>query len=187
MRTWDDNSLLGVCVRMEIAGQRVPCVDLASLSCNVGSLPTSQLPLSCQSGSPTLVRVLNDNREDGRQFIVFRNFTKVMFLLCCQKTHQAVFGTLEVTSMVDVHLLRLQGALREPWIENVPMLRHCVVAGRVSFQDLRSVVGELLFIWDSVREFVRSSGPRHVKCEADRVTIFSLFFSKHLVFRVFSS
>ena len=187
VQTWDDVVQTRVCVRVELAGQRVPCVELASLSRVVGSLPTSQLPLSCQGGSPTLVRVLNDNHVDGRHFIVSRNFTEEMFLQYFQETHQADFGALEVISMVYFLMLRPRGALQEPWMEVVPMLRRCVVAGYVSFQDLRSVMGELLSIWDSVCEFVHFSGPRHIKCEADRVKIFVSLFSKRLVFRVFSS
>ena len=88
---------------------------------------TCQLPLPCQNGSPTLVRVLNDNRVDGCQFIVCRTFPEKIILQRFQEAHEAVFGGLEVTSMVDC-----------------PILRRCVVAGHVTFHDLRGVVSELL-------------------------------------------
>ena len=71
--------------------------------------------------------------------------------------------------MIDFLMLRLPGELQEPWMGDVAVLRRCVVAGHVSFNDLRSVADELIPIWDSVRKFVRCSGPRHVMCEADRV------------------
>ena len=148
---------------MEAAVQRVPCAVLAGLSRVVGSLP-----LSCHGGSPSLVRELNDNREDSRQFIVCRQFTENTFLQVYQETHQSVFGGLEVTSMIDFLMLRLRSALQVPWMEDVVVLRRCVVAGHVSFKHLRAVANELIPIWDSVREFVRFSGPRHVKCEANR-------------------
>ena len=59
-------------------------------------------------------------------------------------------------------------------MEDNPILR-CVVAGHVMFHDLRGVVSELLSIWNSVREFVHFSGPRHVKCEADRAIVCEFF------------
>ena len=126
------------------------------------------------------MRVLNDIRVDGRQFIVCWDFSEKMFLQCNQETHQAVFGALEVTSKVDFLMLRLRGALQDPWMEDVPLLRCCVVAGQVVFRDLRGKVSELLPFWNSDREIVSFSGPRHVKCEVDRVTIFNLFCSVSL-------
>ena len=171
VQTWYEDSLFSVCIRLEVSGQRVSCAELAGLSRIVGSLPSCQLPLSCQGGSPTLVRVLNDNRVSGRQFIVCRACTEKLFLQCYQEAHQAIFGGLEVTSMVDFLMLRLRGPLQESWMEDVPVLRRCVAAGHVMFCDLYKVVSELLPIWNSVREFVRFSGPRHVKCEADKVII----------------
>ena len=164
VQTWDDHSLLSFCVRVEAAGQRVPYAELAGFSRVVGSLPSCQLALS-------LVRVLNDNRVDGRQFSVCRQFTENMFLKVYQESHQSVFGGLEITSLIDFLMLHLRGALQEPWMEDVVVLRRRVVAGHVSFKDLRTGENELIPIWDSVCEFVRFSGPRHVKCEADRVIL----------------
>ena len=74
-------------------------------------------------------------------------------------------------------MLRLRGPLQEPWMEDVPVLRRCLVAGLAVFPDLCGVMSDLLPIWNSVREFVRVSGPRHVKCEADRVIISNSFCS----------
>ena len=124
------------------------CRDGWSFS-DVGSLPSCQLP-----------------------GIVCRAFTEKWFLQCYQEAHQAVFGGFEVTRMVDFLMLQLRGALQESRMENVPVLRRCVAAGHVMFHDLYKVVSELLPIWISVREFVRFSGPRQVKCEAHRVIIF---------------
>ena len=121
VQTWDDHSLLSICVRVEAAGQRVPYAELARLSRVVGSLPSCQLPLSCHSGGLSLVRVLNDNRVDSRRFIVCRQFTE-MFLQAYQKSHQSVFGGLEVTSMIDFLMLGLRGALQEAWMEDVLVL-----------------------------------------------------------------
>ena len=39
--------------------------------------------------------------------------------------------------MVEFLLLRLKGALQEPWLEDVPALRRAIVSGSVRFVDLR--------------------------------------------------
>ena len=48
--------------------------------------------------------------------------------------------------MVDFLMMRLRGALQEPWMEDLPDFRRCVVAGKVSFNGLRGVVTELMSI-----------------------------------------
>ena len=48
--------------------------------------------------------------------------------------------------MVDLLMLRLRGALQEPWMEDLPDLRRCVITGRVSFEELRGVVSQLISI-----------------------------------------
>ena len=75
VRTWEKHTLLEVCVHAEPAGQRVPTVELAALSRLVSVIPGSRLPLSIRGGSPTLLRVLSDNRDDGRQFAFCREFS----------------------------------------------------------------------------------------------------------------
>ena len=92
-------------------------------------------------------------------------------LHCYRVDHQELFGMLEVTTMVDFLMLRLRGALQEPWIEETADLRRCVVAGKVSFLELRGVVSDLLGVWESVREYVRYTGPRHVKTSFDKVML----------------
>ena len=47
VQTWDEDSLLSVCIRLEVSGQRVPCAELAGLSRIVGNLTSCHLPLSC--------------------------------------------------------------------------------------------------------------------------------------------
>ena len=77
VHTWDDDSLFAVCVRVESAGQHVPVAELAGLSRIVDSVPSCQLPLSCQGGSVSFLRVLNDNRVDGRQFLFVENLARM--------------------------------------------------------------------------------------------------------------
>ena len=172
VRTWEKHVMLEVCVDVQTAGQRIPLAELNSLSCILGSVPGGQLPLSVEGASPSLLRVLSDSRKDGHQFILSRNFTEEVFLSCYRQAHQEVLGMMEVTAMIDYLMLRLRGALREPWLEDAAVLRRCVVAGRVSFKDLRDFASELIPVWNSVREFVRYTGPRHIKIETDMVSIF---------------
>ena len=80
VRTWDDTNLQEVCVRVEPLGQRVPNAELSCMSRVVDSLVSCRWPVAIQGGSPTLHRVLSDNRVDGRRFIVCREFTEDVFL-----------------------------------------------------------------------------------------------------------
>ena len=181
VQTFDDHTLMSVCVRVESVGQRVPEAELAGLSRVIDSTASCQMPLSCHGGSPTLLRVFSDTRVDGREFLMYREFDAEVFLYCFRLAHQEVFGDLETTTMVDYLVLRLRGALQESWCERVPNLRRCIVAGRVDFVDLRAVVTDLIAVWSSVQDFVRHTGPRHFKTGAGRVrnslSFFSFFFS----------
>ena len=170
VQTFDDHTLMSICVRVETAGQRVPEAELAGLSRVIESTASCQMPLACHGGSPTLLRVFSDNRVDGREFLVYREFGVDVFLHCYRLAHQEVFGGLETTTMIDYLLLRLRGALQEPWCESVPSLRRCIVAGRADFADLRDVTSDLIAVWSSVQDFVRHTGPRHFKTGAGRVS-----------------
>ena len=159
-----------MCIRVESAGQRVPAAELAELSRVIDSVPSCQLPLSCQSGNASLLRVLNDNRIDGRQFLYCREFTDDGFLRGYRQAEQEIFGKLDVTSMIDFLVLRLRGALQESWMEKTPTLRRCVLAGHVIFAHLCLVASERVANWKIVREFVRLTGPGQVRCEVDKVS-----------------
>ena len=170
VRTWESNNFLEVCVDVQPLGQSVPQAELASLSCVLGSIPSGQLPVTIEGSSPSLLRVISDNRDDGHQFILSRHFSEEVFLSCYRQAHQEVLGMMEVTAMIDYLMLRLRGALPEPWLEDTPVLHRCIIAGRVSFCDLREVAVELVPVWKSVREFVRYTGPWYIKTETDMVS-----------------
>ena len=169
--TWGGNTLLDICINVEPLGQRVPQSELWSLSRIETSLPSASFPVSIRGVSPSILRVLSDERSDGHRFVYAREFSTDVFLHCYRLAHQEIFGLLEVTTMVDFLMLRLRGALQEPWMEDLPELRRCVVAGRVSIDEQRGVVSELILIWETVREYVRYTGPRHIKTESDKVGI----------------
>ena len=103
--------------------------------------------------------------------ILCRHFSEEVFISCYWQAHQELLGMMEVTTMLDYLMLRLRGALQEPWLEDTLVLRRCIVTGRVSFRDLREVAAELIPVWKSVREFVRYTGVRHIKTETDMVGI----------------
>ena len=172
VQTLEEETLLDVCVNVEPLGQRVPQSELSSLSRIITSLSSSPFPISIRGTGPSVLRVLSDERSDGHRFVYARVFSPDVFLHGYRLAHQEIFGRLEVTTMVDFLMMRLRGALQEPWMEDLPELRRCVVAGKVTFHELRGVVTELVSIWETVREYVRYTGPRHIKSESDEVGIF---------------
>ena len=162
-------------VHAEPAGQRVPDVELAALSRLESVSPFSRLPLSIRDGSPTLLRVLSDNRDDGRQFAFCREVSSDVRLRCFRQSHQEVFNAFETTAMVDFLLLRLKGALQEPWLEDVTALRRAIVVGSVEFAGFRDVVSKLLSVWAFVRDYVRHTCPHHIRIAAERVSFIYFF------------
>ena len=169
VHTWDDDSLFSVCVRMESAGQHVPVAELAGLSRIVDSVLSCQLPLSCQGGSASLLRVLNDNRVDGRQFLHCREFAEDDFLREYRQAEQEVFGRLDKSSMIDFLVLRLRGAVQESWMDGAPTLQRCVLADHVTFADLRQVLADLVASRTFVRAFVQYTAPGHPRCVVHKV------------------
>ena len=135
------------------------------------------MPLSIRGGPQSFLRVLSDNRTEGRLFVYCRDVTSEVFLQCYRQAHQEIFGMLEVTTMVDFLMLRLRPALQEPWLEDIVTLRRCVFAGAVTFVDLRVVIRELRSVWESVRGYVRYTGPQHVKSSIDKVHLLYYYFS----------
>ena len=110
VRTWDEIELQETCVRVDSFGQQVPRAEFSSLSRVIDCVITSQLPLSINGGSSSLLRVLSDNRIDGRQFVVHKDITVDLFLQCSLEVYEQIFGMLEETTMVDFLMLRLRGA-----------------------------------------------------------------------------
>ena len=56
--------------------------------------------------------------------------------------------------------------------EAVPALHRAFVAGAAEFVGLRGVVADLISTWKFVHEYVRYTGPRHIKSTVDRVIQF---------------
>ena len=129
--------------------------------------------MSIWGGIPTLLRVIDHNRDNGRHFVYRREFNSEVFLRCYRQAHLEIFGMLETTALVKFLLLRLKDALHDAWMEDVPGLRRAVVDGPVEFAGLRVLVSELISIWKIVRQYVRYTGPRLVKSTVDRVSLVS--------------
>ena len=54
-------------------------------------------------------------------------------------------------------------------MEDVVTLRRCVIAGQASFYELCGVVSGLISVWESVREYVRYTGPPQLQTRPERV------------------
>ena len=152
VRTCEENSLLDVCINVEEVGQRVPDAELPSLSRIVCSCGGELMPLSIRDGPQSFLRLLSDNRTDGRLFVFCREFTSEVFLQYYRQAHQEIFGMLEVTTMVDFLMLRLRPALQEPWLEDLVTLRRSVLAGAVLLSFVLSFVscGLCGRVWESM-------------------------------------
>ena len=168
---WEGDFLKKVyvaCQSLELPMPDAELVPVARIMCSLG---TKQLPLSIVGGSPTLLRVLSDRREDGRRFMVVQRFTEEVLLQSFRQAHQDVFGMLEVVTAVEYVVLRLKSVVHEDWLEDKPCLRKCILAGVVNFVDLRTVMTGLIELWPTLRPYIRYTGHPHLKEVADRVSI----------------
>ena len=104
----------------------MPRSELVDLAQFVHSLPNARLPLCIGGASPSLIRVIEGNRNDGKRFVVHLQFTEDVFLQCVRQAHQDIFGMVEVTSMVGYVVIRLKSAIYEDWTEGKVLLRKCV-------------------------------------------------------------
>ena len=150
----------------------MPKSELVPLAQFVHSLPEARLPLCISGGSPSLIRVIEDNRNDGKRFIAYVQFSEEVFLQCVRQAHQDVFGMVEVTSLVDYVILRLKSAVYEDWTEGKHLLRKCIRQGFVAFGDLRELLTDLIALWSTIRPYIRCTGLPHVKDQPDSVSCF---------------
>ena len=160
-----------MCIGKESLEQPVPNADLVPLLRIVYSLPTKQLPFAISGASPSLVRVLGKTREDGRRFILYQAFSEELFLQCFLQANQDVSGLVEVVTIVDYVVDRLNSALYEEWTEDKTVLRKCVRQGSVNFGDYRALLTNLIGLWPSIQPYIRCTGNPELKEKADSVSI----------------
>ena len=172
VNVWEDSHLKRICVSVESVDGVMPDVELVPFARVACSVAEQRMPVAIQGCSPTLVRVLSGEREDGRTFIAYKEFSSDVFLKCFRQAHQDVFGMLEITTLLDYLVQRLKTALYEEWTEGKLLLRKSIRQGYVTFVDMRGVCGELLDVWGSVRPYVRYTGLPHLKDRAERVGLF---------------
>ena len=166
---WEGNYLKKVCVGYQSLDLPVPDAELVPLARVVSSVGSQQLPVSIVGGSPSLLRVLGDNRDDGREFLQVRRFNEDVFMQCFRQAHQDIFGMLEVMTAVEYVVLRLKSVVHEDWVEDKPILKKAVRAGSVDFSDLRAMLTDLIELWPSIRPYIRYTGHPHLKDVVDRV------------------
>ena len=141
----------------------------------MGSVNESLYPVALVGGSSSVVNCLNSIRDDGMVFVPYRAFTSSVssvLLKCVQQAHQDVFGMLDIITDVDYLMVRLRTALYEEWIDGHVTLQRCVRSGQVSFEDLRGVVEDIRALWQPIQQFVRYTGPAHLKEKRDAVSYF---------------
>ena len=173
---WLDNALRKICIGQEVLDQPMPKSELVLLAQFVHSVQNARLPFCVSGASPVLLRVIEDNRTDGKRLVMHQQFSEEVFLQCVRQAHQDVFGMVEVTSLVDYVFLRLKSAVYEDWTDGKVLLRKAIRQGSVAFQDLREVLTDLVDLWPSIRLFIRCTGLPHVKDQADSVSLLHDFF-----------
>ena len=173
VRTWDELRLKRVCVLVEDLDTRLPRAELSCLSCIASSVGGSKFPVAVVSGTSSLINCLIAVRDDGMTFVPYRPFRPVVLMKCVQQAHQDIFGMIDIVTVVDHLMSLLRTALQEEWLDGHVVLRCCVRAGRVSFEDLPAVVEDLVSLWQPIQHFVRYTGPAHIKEKKDDVSIMS--------------
>ena len=96
---WEEEHLKKICVVSEPVDQPMPSAELVPLYRVIHSLESKQMPLSVVGASPSFLKVIGDNRTDGRRFVVHQGFTEELFLQSLRQAHQDIFGMLEVTTI----------------------------------------------------------------------------------------
>ena len=134
-------------------------------------LDIGPMPVSVNGSSAALTRVVNESREEGRQFLVHLEFSFEQFLQFFRQAHQDVFGMLQITTLLNYVVQRLKTALHEEWTEDKLLLMKSIRQGYVIFADMRGVCGELLDVWNSVRRYVRYTGLPQLKDRGEWVSL----------------
>ena len=102
-------------------------------------------------------------------------FLEETFLQCFRQAHHDVSRRLEITTVVEFIVHRMKSALYEDWTEGQVFLRKCVRNGSVKFCVLRSLLGEMNELWPSICQYVRFTGPPHVKENLIALVLLFLF------------
>ena len=161
-----------VCVLVEDHDVQLPHTELLCLSRVMCSVNGSSYPVALVGGSSSVVNCLNSFRDDGMIFVPYRAFSCGVFLKCVQQAHQVVFGTLDILTVIEYLMVRLRTALYEEWIDGHVTLQRCVRAGQVLFEVLRGVNKDIRALWQPIQQFVRYTGPAHLKERRDAVSCF---------------
>ena len=143
-----------VCVGSEPVDQPVPSAELVRVSGVIHSLDSKQMPLAVVGASPSLLKVISDNRTDGRRFVVHQSFSEKLFLQCIRQAQQDIFGMVELTTIVEYVVHRLRNAVYEESEEKIVLCR-CLRKGSIDFCDYRELLTDLIELWPTIRPFIR--------------------------------
>ena len=150
VRTWDVLRLKRVCVLMEDLDARLPRAEFSCLCRIASSVGGSKFPVTVVGGTSSLINCLNAVRDDGMTFVPYRPFTPVVSTKCVKQAHQDFFGMIDIVTVIDYLMSRLRTALHENWLDGHVVLRRCVRAGRVSFEELPAVAKDLVSLWQPI-------------------------------------
>ena len=103
---WEDGHLKKVCVGSESLERPMPLSELKPLSRVIESVEGQQLPVAVRGISLSLLRVLGDERADGRRFAIQQSFGENLFLEVFHQAHQDVFGMIEVVTLFVILRMR---------------------------------------------------------------------------------
>ena len=71
---WEEQHLKKICIDCQSLDQAVSDAELIPLARFICSMGVPQLPMCIRGCSPSLLRVVSDNRSDSRQFVVICEF-----------------------------------------------------------------------------------------------------------------
>ena len=169
---WEDDHLKKICIDSQSLDQKFPEAELVPIARVICSVEERQLPIALRGSSPLLLRVLSENLCHSRQFIVIQAFNDEVFMQCFRQAHQFVFGKVELITFVEYIVRRMRSDLHEEWTEDRVVFRQCLLKGVASFEDLRSLVVDLIDLWPSMKPYICRNRLPHAKDAADLVSRF---------------
>ena len=100
------------------------------------SVADSKFPVAVFGSTSSLINCLNAVEDDGKPFVPHRPFPPVVVMKCIQQAHRDIFDMIDIVTVVDYLMSRLRTALHEKRLGGHVVLRRCVRAGRMPFENL---------------------------------------------------
>ena len=108
---WEANQLKKVCVGSESLERSMPISELEPTAQVVSNVDDQRLPVAVRDTSSSLLRDLDHERTDGRLFVVQRGCKEDICLKLFRQAHQYVFGMIEIVTLVEFVVVRMQSVV----------------------------------------------------------------------------